>query len=107
VGQLQFIVFHLVHKQCGCNYHTNAIRTGLHITPFNGAHLHVAISDRTPGEFSPSSSKVINASSVYKYYVVKSGYDENRLTKQNHSTAILNTDRQGKLLKHVFTKIHF
>ena len=31
VGQLQFIVFHLV--QCGCNYHTNAIRTGLYITP--------------------------------------------------------------------------
>jgi len=30
--------------------------------------------------------------------VVKSGYDENRLTKQNHSTALLNTDRQGKLL---------
>ena len=32
VGQLQFIVIHLVHKQCGCNYHTNAIRTWLHIT---------------------------------------------------------------------------
>jgi len=32
VGQLQFIVIHLVHKQCGCNNHTNAIRTGLHIT---------------------------------------------------------------------------
>ena len=31
--------------------------------------------------------------------VVKSGYDENRLTKQNHSTALLNTDRQVELLK--------
>jgi len=30
--------------------------------------------------------------------VIKSGYDENRLTKQNHSTALLNIDRQGKLL---------
>ena len=30
--------------------------------------------------------------------VVKSGYDENRLTKQNHSTTLLNTDRQGELL---------
>jgi len=29
---------------------------------------------------------------------MKSGYDENRLTKQNHSTALLNTDRQGKIL---------
>ena len=32
VGQLHFIVIHLVHKQCGCNYHTNAIRTELHLT---------------------------------------------------------------------------
>jgi len=32
-------------------------------------------------------------------HVVKSGYDENRLTKQNHSTALLNTDRQGELLQ--------
>ena len=32
VGQLHFIVIHVVHKQCGCNYHTNAIRTELHIT---------------------------------------------------------------------------
>jgi len=60
-------------------------------------HIHVLISDRTSGGFSPSGSKVINASSVYEYYVVKSGYDENRLTKQNQSTALLNTDRQGKL----------
>ena len=30
--------------------------------------------------------------------MIKSGYDENRLTKQNHSTVLLNTDRQGKLL---------
>ena len=30
--------------------------------------------------------------------VVKSGYDGNRLTKQNHSTALLNTDIQGELL---------
>ena len=30
--------------------------------------------------------------------VVKSGHDENRLTKQNHSTALLNTDRQCELL---------
>jgi len=32
VGQVQFIVIHLVHKQCGCNYDTNAIRIGLRIT---------------------------------------------------------------------------
>ena len=32
VGKLQFIVIHLAHKQCGCNYHTNAIRTGHCIT---------------------------------------------------------------------------
>jgi len=83
VGQLQFIVIHLLHKQCGCNYHTNAIRTGLHNTMINGTHLQVLTSDSTPGGFSPSSSKVINASSVYEYYAVKSGYDENRLTKQN------------------------
>ena len=56
---------------------------------FNGAHLHVSTSNRTPGGFPPS--KVINASSVYEYYVIKSGYGENRLTKQNHSTALLNT----------------
>jgi len=31
-GQLQFIAIQSVHKQCGCNYHTNAIRTGLRIT---------------------------------------------------------------------------
>ena len=31
--------------------------------------------------------KSLNGSSVYEYYVVKSGYDENRLTKHNHSTA--------------------
>ena len=36
--------------------------------------------------------------SIHEYYVIKSGYDDNRLTKQNHSTALLNTDRQGKLL---------
>jgi len=52
----------------------------------------------TPGGFSPSSSQVINASWVNEYYVIKSGYDEYRLTKQNHSTALLNTGRQGKLL---------
>ena len=34
----------------------------------------------------------------YEYYVVKSCYDENRLTKPNHSTALLNTRRQGELL---------
>ena len=74
---------------------------------FNGAHLHVSTSNRTPGGFSPSSSKVIHTSSVYEYYAIKSGYDENRLTKQNHSTALLNTDTQGKLLqKHLLTKIH-
>ena len=49
-------------------------------------------------DFPLSSSKVINASSVYQYYVVKSGYDEIRLTNQNHSTALMNTDQQGKLL---------
>jgi hypothetical protein len=64
---------------------------------FNGAHLHVSTSYRTPRGFSPS-SKVINTSSVYEYYVIKSGYDEDRLTKQNHSTAFLNTDRKGKLV---------
>jgi len=43
--------------------------------------------------------RVINASSVYEYYAVKSGYEEeNRLTKRNHSTALVNTDTQGKLL---------
>jgi len=53
---------------------------------------------------SPSSLKVINAP-LYEYYVIKSGYDKNRLTKQNHS--VLNTDRQGKLLnKNLSTKIH-
>ena len=35
-----------------------------------------------------------NTSSVYEYCVIVSGYDENRLTKQNHSTLHL----QGKLL---------
>ena len=70
---------------------------------FNGAQLHVSTSDRTPEGFSPSSLKVINASSVYEYYVVKSGDDENRLTKQNHSTALENTDRQGKLLSRMPT----
>ena len=59
---------------------------------FNGAHLNVSTSDRSPGGFSPSSSIVVKASSVYEYYVMKSGYDENRLTKQNHST-LLNTDK--------------
>ena len=49
-------------------------------------------------DFPPIKFESYNASLVYEYYVVKSGYDENRLTKQNHSTAILNTDRQGKLL---------
>jgi len=50
-------------------------------------------------DFSLSSLKVINDSiSIPSYYVIKSGYHENRLTKQNHSTALLNTDRQGKLL---------
>jgi len=34
----------------------------------------------------------------YEYYVVKSCYDENRLTKQNNSRTLLNTDRQDKLL---------
>jgi len=65
---------------------------------FNSAHLRASTSDRTPGGFSPSSSKVINTSSVYEYYVIKSGYGKNRLTKQNHSTALLNRDRQGKWL---------
>jgi len=55
-------------------------------------------SDRTSGGFSPSSSKVINASSVYEYYVIKSVFEKNKLTKQTHSTALLNMDRQGKLL---------
>ena len=70
---------------------------------FNSAHLHVSASDRTPGGFYPSSLKVINASSIYEYYVIKSVYEKNGLTKQNHSTALLNTDRQGKLLKRTLT----
>ena len=64
-------------------------------------------SDSTPGGFSPSSSRVVNTSSVYEYYVIEIGYDENKLTKQNHSTALLNTERQGELLKHLQTKTHF
>jgi len=59
--------------------------------------------DRTPGGFSPSSSRAINASSVYEYYVIEIGYDENRLTKQNHSTALLNTEIHGKLLNKTHT----
>jgi len=35
---------------------------------------------------------------VYEYYVIKNGYAENKLTKQNHLTALLKTDKQGKLL---------
>ena len=77
VGQLQFIVIHLVHKQCGCYYHTNAIRTGLRV-PIQVEHHKHLIS--------------------IPVHVVKSGYDEKRLTKQNHSTALLNTDRQCELL---------
>ena len=42
-----------------------------------------------------------NTSSVYEYYVIKSGYDENRLTKQIHSTLLNN--RQGKLLNRMPT----
>jgi hypothetical protein len=49
-------------------------------------------SDRTGG-FSPSSTKVINNTSEYEYYVIESGYDENWLTKQNHLTTLLNTDK--------------
>jgi hypothetical protein len=48
--------------------------------------------------------------SVNEYYVIKSGYDENRLTKQNHSTALLNTEKQGKQLNktttYEFTFLH-
>ena len=40
----------------------------------------------------------MNALSVYEYYVLKIGYEKNRLTIQNHSTALLNTDRHGELL---------
>ena len=53
-----------------------------------------------------ASSKVVNDSSVHEYYVIKSGYDENRLTKQNHSTTLLNTGRQGKLLNKTRTDKH-
>jgi len=53
---------------------------------FNGALLRLSSSERTPEGFSPPSSKVINASSVYEYYVVKSGYDENRSTKQSFNS---------------------
>ena len=73
---------------------------------FNGAHLHVATSDRTPGGFPLSSSKVVNDSSVHEYYVIKSGYDENRLTKQNYSKTLQYTDRQGKLLNKTHTDKH-
>ena len=38
--------------------------------------------------------------------IIRSGYDENRLTKQNHSTALLNTDIQGKLLNRTPTYKH-
>jgi len=44
-------------------------------------------------DFSPSSLKVINDSSVHEYYVIKGGYDKKRLTKQNHLTTLLNTDK--------------
>ena len=74
---------------------------------FNRAHLHVLTSDRTPGGFSPSISKVINASLVYEYYIIKSGYEKNRLTKQTHSTALLNMDIVNYYTEHLFTKIHF
>ena len=56
-------------------------------------------------DFPLSSLKVVKDSSVHEYYVIKSGYDENRLTKQNHST-LLNTDRQGKLLNKTRTDKH-
>jgi len=39
----------------------------------------------------------VRKSSVYECYVIKSGYEE-KIKKQNHSTALLNTDRQDKLL---------
>ena len=39
---------------------------------------------------------------------LQSSLGAKRLTKQNHSTALLNTDRQGELLtKHLLTKIPF
>ena len=76
MGQLQFIVIQFVHKQCGCYYHTNAIRTGLHIYMLRPLTGHQE-------DFPLSSSKVVKDSSVHEYYVIKSGYDENRLTKQN------------------------
>jgi len=38
--------------------------------------------------------------------VVKSGCDENRLTKQNHSTTLLNTDRQTRWTIKENTYIH-
>jgi hypothetical protein len=45
----------------------------------------------------------MNTSSVNEYYVINSGYENNRLTKQNHLTALLNMDRQGKLLNETDT----
>ena len=57
-------------------------------------------------DFPLSSSKVVNDSSVHEYYVIKSGYDENRLTKQNHSTTLQNIDRQGELLNKTRTDKH-
>jgi hypothetical protein len=47
----------------------------------NGAHLHVATYDRTTGGFSPSSSKITNASSV-GYCVIKSGYEIKQFNKK-------------------------
>ena len=43
---------------------------------------------------------------MHEYYVIESGYDENRLTKQNHSITLQNTDRQGKLLNKTHTDKH-
>jgi hypothetical protein len=63
----------------------------------NGAQL-VSTSESTPGGISPVQFKSHKHLVSIPVHVVKSGYDENRLTKPNHSTALLNKDRQGELL---------
>jgi len=51
----------------------------------------------TQGGFSPSSSKVINASSVYEHYIIKSGYKKKQVNKTNPFNSITEHG-QGKLL---------
>ena len=87
VGQLQFIVIHSVHKQlpykCHQNrmsYYTNWIVQIYMFRPLTGHQV----------DFPHQGHKHL---SVNEYYVIKIGYDENRLTKQNHSTTSVNTHK--------------